>query len=146
MTTPSNRLWSRTLADVLIAAINGDDKMKSLARKLEETIQLRCLDTPDGTDVAARYGFVGGQAKLVEWVEEPAPAAFRSDTFDKKTLLARTTAPYSIWVKLDKGEMGVIDAILSPHYKFEGAKLKVLKNIRVFHRVNELSSKIDKVY
>ncbi|MFT5355038.1 MAG: putative sterol carrier protein [Polyangiales bacterium] len=146
MTTPSNRLWSRTLADVLIAKINGDDKMKKLARKLEQTIQLRCLDTPDGTDVAARYGFANGKATLVEWVEEPSPAAFRTDTFDKRSLLARTTAPYSIWVKLDKGEMGVIDAILSPHYKFEGQKLKVLKNIRVFHRVNELSSDIEKVY
>lgn len=146
VTDPSRRLWSRTLADVLIAAINGDAKMKKLARKLNDTVQLRCFDTPDGTDVAARYGFSNGQAKLVEWVEEPAPAPFRTDTFDKGQLLARTTAPYGIWVKLDKGEMGVIDAILSPQYKFEGQKLKVLRNLRVFQRISELSSEIDKVY
>ena len=146
MTEEIHRLWSRILADELIRLINEDAKMMKYAAKLEETIQLRCFDTPEGTDVAARYGFANGKATLVEWVEEPAPAAFRSDTFDKKNLLARTSAPYSIWVKLDKGEMGVIDAILSPQYKFEGKKLKVLKNLRVFTRVSELSSSIKKRY
>lgn len=146
MTEEPYRLWTRVLADELVRLINNDDKMLKFAGKLEDTIQLRCFDTPDGTDVAARYAFNGGKAELLEWLEEPAPAPFRDDTFDKKNLLARTSAPYSIWVKLDTGEMGVIDAILSPHYKFEGAKLKVIRNIRVFHRVNELSAGIKKRY
>ena len=146
MSERPHRLWSRVLADELIRLINSDEKMLKYARGMEETIQLRCFDTPEGTDVAARYAFSNGQASLVEWVEDPAPASWRNDELDKKRLLARTSAPYEIWKKLDKGEMNVIDAILSPHYKFEGKKLKVLKNIRVFTRVSELSSSIEKRY
>ncbi|MEM6955201.1 MAG: hypothetical protein AAF411_07485 [Myxococcota bacterium] len=146
MTQPLGRLWTRELGDELIRRINEDSKMAKLTAKLDETIQLRCFDTPDGTDVAARYKISRGVATLAEWVEEPAPSSFRNDKFDKRNLLARTTAPYHVWVKLDKGEMGVIDAILSPLYKFEGAKLKVLKNLRAFQRISELSQEVPKTY
>ncbi len=146
MTEETPRLWTRAIADILVDAINKDAKMMKYAARMSETIELRCLDTPEGTDVAARYEFRGGKAGLVSWDEQPSPASFRSDSFNKKELLARTCAPFSIWVKLDKGEMGVIDAILSPHYKFEGAKLRVIKNLRVFQRVSEISSSIPKRY
>ncbi len=144
--TEKHRLWSRILADELITRLNSDAKFKKLASKLDETIQLRCLDTPEGTDVAASYKVTHGNAELVEWDERPSPAPFRSDALDKKKFLARTTAPYGVWVKLDTGEFGVIDAILSPHYKFEGAKLKILRNIRSFQRISEISQTIDKRY
>lgn len=134
------------MADVLVARLNADAKFTKLAGKLNETIQLRCFDTPDGTDVAASYRVSAGKAELVKWVEEPAPAALRDEPLDKNAYLARTSAPYRIWVKLDTGEFGVIDAILSPHYKFEGAKLKVLKNIRTFQRISEISQTIEKRY
>lgn len=140
------RLWTEELGRELVRLINQDAKMQKLGAKLNERIQLRCLDTPDGTDVAASYQFKNGQAELVVWDEQPSPAPFRNDKFSKREFLARTTAPFRIWKALDKGEMGVIAAIISPDYKFEGAKMKVLANLRLFQRVSDLSSSINKRY
>ena len=76
---------------------------------------------------------------------EDAPSAIRNEPF-KKGLLARTTAPYDFWVKLDKGEVGVIDVIMSPDYRLEGPKLKVLRYIKAFNRMGDVAKDLPKRY
>ncbi|MBO6936698.1 MAG: hypothetical protein JJ863_17125 [Deltaproteobacteria bacterium] len=140
------RFWTKPLAIEMLSRLNSDAKFKKLAANVDAVIQLRCKDTPDGTDVCATYHIHDGQLDLKDWDEGPAPAAWREEPLDKKKLLARTTAPYPIWVKLDTGEFGVIDAIINPSYKFEGAKLKVLRHLRMFSRIADLSQELEKRY
>ncbi|MEM1417092.1 MAG: hypothetical protein AAGH15_19500 [Myxococcota bacterium] len=138
--------WTESFTDVYVAALNGDAEFRKVARKTHENFELRCWDTPRGTDVIVRYRIDGGHVTS-QWEEEPAPSsALRSRAYDKRTTLARTSAPYTVWKKLDTKEMGVIDAVLSPLYKFEGAKLKVLSNIRIFVRMGDIASDIEKAY
>ena len=139
-----HRFWTQPLVDVMLDKLNNDAKFQKLAKGVEATIQLRCTDTPDGTDVCATYRVGGSRLELIDWDERPAPAPMRTEPLDKKRILARTTAPYPIWVKLDTGEFGVIDAIVNPAYKFEGAKLKILRHLRMFARIADLSQEVPK--
>ena len=141
-----HRFWTEPIAHVMLEKLNSDAKFQKLAANVDAVIQLRCKDTPDGTDVCATYHIHDGRLDLKEWDEGPAPAAWREAPLDKKKILARTTAPYPIWVKLDTGEFGVIDAIINPNYKFEGAKLKVLRHLRMFSRIADLSQELEKRY
>ena len=145
MTEP-HRFWTVPLAEVMLERLNSDAKFKKLAAGVEATIQLRGTDTPDGTDIAATYHIHDGRLDLLEFDEQKAPSPMRTQPLDKSRYLARTTAPYPIWVKLDTGEFGVIDAIVNPNYKFEGAKLKVLRHLRMFARISELSQAMPKRY
>lgn len=145
--TEKLRLWTRELADVMVEKLNADAKLRKLAGSLNDSIQLRCTDSPDGEDICATYRLQDRRIELLEWDAAPAPyGKMRNDPLNKKRILARTTAPYDIWVRLDTGEFGVIDAIVSPHYKFEGAKLKIMRNIRFFMRMNEIVKEMPKAY
>ncbi len=141
-----HRFWTPPIVDQMLEKLNSDEKFRKLASGVEAVIQLRCKDTPDGTDICATYHIHDSRLDLEEWDEMPAPAAWRDAKLDKKKILARTTAPYDIWVKLDTGEFGVIDAIINPSYKFEGAKLKVLRHLRMFSRIADLSQELPKRY
>ncbi len=79
--------------------------------------------------------------------EEPAPSrAIRDAPFDKKKAFARTTAPYAIWTKLDRGEMNVVQTLTSPDYHLEGPKLKIMANIGVFNAMSAVASRLPKRY
>jgi len=144
--TQPHRLWTEPLVEIMLGRLNADAKFRKLAAGVEAKIQLRCTDTPDGTDIVASYHIHDSRLDCTSFDEQPAPAPMRNLPLDKSVYLARTTAPYSIWVKLDKGEMGVIDAIISPDYVFEGAKLKVLRHLRMFSRISEMSQEMEKRY
>lgn len=145
MTEP-HRFWTRPLVDQMLSLLNSDPKFKKLASGVEAVIQLRCTDTPEGTDIVGTYQVDDGHLQCLSFDEQRAPGPMRTEPLDRSRILARTTAPYAIWVKLDTGEFGVIDAIINPNYKFEGAKLKVLRHLRMFARVADLSRQMPKRY
>jgi len=83
----------------------------------------------------------------VKVVDEAAPSeAVRESPFDRNEALARATAPYEVWTRLDKGEMNVLGALASPDYKIEGATIKIMLNIGVFNALSDVASNIDKAY
>ena len=49
--TENLRLWTRELADVMVEKLNADAKLRKLAGSLNDSIQLRCTDSPDGEDI-----------------------------------------------------------------------------------------------
>jgi len=140
------RIWTREFAEIMVATLNADAKMRRLGGGLDDSIQLRCKGTPDGLDVSASYHLSDGKIELTRWDEAPAGGPLLAQPLDRSQYLARTTAPYDIWVKMDKGEFTVMDAILSPKYKFEGAKLKVLRHVRVFIRISDVAQAMEKRY
>jgi len=140
------RYWTTEFTEIYVAALESHAGFQKATRNFDETIQLRCYDTPDGTDQRIDYEIRRGTIRH-HTVEEPAPSrAIRDLPFDKKRFLARTSAPYSIWTRLDRGEIGVIDCILSPEYKFEGQKLKVLRHIKVFTLMGDIAASLEKRY
>lgn len=141
------RYWTTEFIETFVEAINDDDDFQQTARKFSDTIVFRCLDTPDGKDIEASYEFDEGEIVSVEIWEEDAPSDdLRGEPFDKKTAMARATAPYPVWVKLDKGEMNALQALTSPDYNVEGPKLKIMANMGVLNGMGDVASKVTKTY
>jgi len=107
---------------------------------------MRCTDTPDGKDMAASYRIDHGRVQADLRVEDAPSRAIRDEPFDKRAALARTTAPYSVWTRLDRGEMNVLQLITSPQYKLEGSMLKIVANIGMFNAMNAAAARIPKAY
>ena len=140
------RYWTPAFVDRLVEAINSSEKFQKTARSFSATVILRALDTPDHKDCAASYTFDKGRCVKHEFVEQDAPSRLRDEPFDKRVALARTTAPYSIWLRLDRGEMNVGQALVSPDYKIEGSKLKIMRHIGVFTALGEIAASLPKRY
>jgi putative sterol carrier protein len=139
--------WSPAFVERFVDALNRDDDFQSTAGSFSNTIELRCLDTPDGDDVSAMYTFEDGQVVDVDlWIDEAPSEEMRNEPFDGSTAMARATAPYDVWVRLDKGELGVTAAITSPDYNIDGPMLKIMSNIGIFRGLNRVASDVEKTY
>lgn len=138
--------WSAPQGRAYVDALNADPEFQKAARKFDGAVVFRCLDTPEGLDVEVTYRIRSGRV-TDERREAPAPSReIRDAPFDKKTMFARTTAPYSIWAKLDRGEMSVLQTLTSPDYHLEGPKLKIMANIGMFNAMSAVSSRSPKRY
>lgn len=138
--------WSSEFTDKLVAALRIDPAFLAASRKLDDTIVLRCLETPEGLDVEATYRIVRGTVELTRREEKSPSRAIRDVPFDGSRLFARTTAPFSVWTKLDRGEMNVLQAIASPEYAVEGPKMRIMMNIGLFNAMGAVAAKIPKRY
>ncbi len=139
--------WTSAFIEAFVEAINDDPGFEKMAGSFTDTIILRCFDTPDGQDVEVAYAFEDGQVVDVEvWMDEAPCREMRNDPFDKDEALARATATYAVWAKLDRGEMNVLEALTSPDYKVEGPKLRILANINIFNGMNTVAAAVDKTY
>lgn len=139
--------WSPEFVEHFVGALNSDDDFQSTAGSFSNTIELRCLGTPDGEDISALYTFEDGQVVDVDlWIDDAPSEEMREEPFDSSTAMARATAPYDVWVQLDKGEMGVTAALTSPDYNIDGPMLKVMSNIGVFRGLNRVASEVEKTY
>jgi len=141
------RYWTPAFVEAFVQAINSDDAFQSTASGFSDTIELRCFDTPDGEDVAAAYSFDNGKIVDVDlWIDDAPSDDMRNEPFDKSAMMARASAPYDTWVKMDKGEMGAMQALTSPDYNIDGSTIKIMSNMGVFRGLNEVAAKIEKTY
>jgi len=141
------RFWSPEFIEAFVEAMNEDPDFAKAAGGFSETIVFRCIDHPDGEDIEAAYQFDDGEVEGVElWSEDSPSSELRNHPFDRKEALARATAPYHVWVKLDKGEMTPLGALTSPDYVIEGPKLKIMANMSVLNGMSAVSRRIPKTY
>ncbi|PSQ98043.1 MAG: hypothetical protein BRD53_03005, partial [Bacteroidetes bacterium SW_7_64_58] len=117
------------------------------AGSFSETIELRCLDTPDAEDVSATYAFEEGRIVDVDlWIDEAPSEQMREEAVDTDAIMARATAPYDVWVQMDKGEMGAAEAIASPDYQIDGSMMQVMSNMSVFRGMMSVAAEVEKTY
>ncbi len=141
------RYWTPEFIERVVAALNTDVDFAKTARSFTDIIILRCFDTPDGQDVEVAYTFEAGRVMDVKvWMDDAPCMEMRNEPFDKNQAMARATAPYTIWTKLDQGQMSVMQALTSPDYTIEGPKLKILANIGVFNGMNAVAAGVEKTY
>lgn len=141
------RYWTPEFVQHFVEALNSDDEFQSKASSFSDTIVLRCLDTPDGEDVSAGYTFEDGQVVDVDlWIDDAPSEQMRDDPFDKSKAMARATAPYDVWVKMDRGEMSATAALTSPNYNIEGSMMRIMSNMGVFKGMNVVAAKVEKTY
>lgn len=139
--------WTPEFVEAFVEAMNDDADFQKTAGSFSNTIIFRCLDHPTGQDIEAAYTFEDGEVTDVQlWMEDAGSDDFRDDPFDKSAALARATAPYRIWVKLDKGEMTPLGALTSPDYVIEGPKLKIMSNMGVLNGMGDVASRVEKTY
>jgi len=140
------RYWTQAFLDRFVEAMNSDAGFQKAAKSFSNTVVMQCIDTPDDKDVSIAYHIERGRVRA-DLREEPAPSAdIRRAPFDKRSVFARTTAPYTLWTKLDRGEMGVLSAIRSPDYNVEGSKLKIVANVGLFNAMSAVASRLPKRY
>ncbi|HJL17443.1 MAG TPA: SCP2 sterol-binding domain-containing protein [Sandaracinaceae bacterium LLY-WYZ-13_1] len=138
--------WSAEYTQAFVAALNESAAFQKAAKKFDDRIVFRCLDTPQGEDVEVTYTIRNGQVTADRRAETAPSSAIRNAPFDKKVAFARSTAPFDVWVKLDKGEMNPVQAIASPDYQVEGPKLKIMRNIGMFNAMSSVGSETPKRY
>ncbi len=121
------RFFSRELTDESIDYCNADAAHLERAKLLTGKVILRALDAPESKDITVTYTFDKGRCTHYDFVEEDAPASSRDTPF--KPLidgLARISASYETFVKLDKGELDPAAALNSSDYKIEGNMLMLM--------------------
>lgn len=147
MSNDAPRYWTPEFVEAFVDSVNNDDEFQDKAGSFSETVELRCLGTPDEEDVSATYAFEDGQIVDVDlWIDDAPSDQMRDEPVDKNEVMVRATAPYDIWVKMDKGEMGSTDALASPDYQIEGAMMKIMSNIGVFRGLNKVAAHVEKTY
>ena len=141
------RYWSPPFIQAFVEALNTDEAFRRTAGSFSHTIVLRCLDAPGEEDIEASYAFEDGQVVDVDvWIDDAPSDALRQAPFDRRAALARASATYDVWVRLDRGEMNVVQALASPDYRIEGPKIKIMANIGVFNGMNRVAAEVDKTY
>jgi putative sterol carrier protein len=147
MSDDAPRYWTPEFVEAFVESVNSDEEFQSKAGSFSETVELRCLDTPDGEDVSATYTFDEGQIVDVDlWIDDAPSDQMRDEPVDKSEVMVRATAPYDVWVKMDKGEMGSTEALASPDYQIEGAMMKIMSNMGVFRGLNKVAAHVEKTY
>ena len=141
------RYWTPAFVERFVEALNNDEDFQETAGSFSETIELRCLNTPDGEDVSATYTFEDGQIVDVDlWIDEAPSEQMREEAVDPDAIMARATAPYDVWVQMDKGEMGAAEAIASPDYQIDGSMMQVMSNMGVFRGMMSVAAEVEKTY
>lgn len=141
------RYWSPEFVERFVEALNADEGFQETAASFSNAIELRCFDTPDGEDVSATYSFEDGTVVDVDlWIDDAPSDQMRNEPLEKSEVMARATAPYDVWVRMDMGQMGVTQALTSPDYNIEGSMMQIMANIGVFRGMNTVASDVDKIY
>ena len=141
------RYWTPEFVEAFVEFINSDEEFQDKASSFSETIELRCLDTPDAEDVSATYAFEEGRIVDVDlWIDEAPSEQMREEAVDTDAIMARATAPYDVWVQMDKGEMGAAEAIASPDYQIDGSMMQVMSNMGVFRGMMSVAAEVEKTY
>lgn len=141
------RFWSKESVQQTIDVMNKDKDHLELAKNLSGKVVIRVLDDPDGKDIYACFTFEKGQC--VDWTydAESAPSSLRDKPF-KPIIdgLARVTAKYDTFMKLDKGEMEVPDTVDSPDYKIEGNMIMLMPYMQAVDSWNRRARTVPKEY
>lgn len=141
------RFWTPDFVERFVEAINGDEEFQETASSFSETVELRCLDTPEDEDVSATYTFENGEIVDVDlWIDEAPSEQMRNEEVDTDEVMVRATAPYDVWVKMDRGDMGSTEAIASPDYEIKGSMMQIMSNMGVFRGMNEVAANVEKTY
>lgn len=140
------RYWTPGFVETFVGDLRTDKSFQRAARNFSDTIVLRCMDTPDGKDVVATYVIDRGSVDVDLQTRDAPWGEMRGEKYDKKRCMARTTAPYDLWCRLDKGEINVVQAITSPEYRLEGSKLRVMRHIGLFNAMNAVAARVQKTY
>lgn len=141
------RYFSREGVAESVEKVNNDPQHLKLAQLLTGKIVLRVLDDPDGHDIMVTYTFAKG--RITDWIyeNEPAPSSLRDRPFKPmKDGIARITANYDTFVKLDKEEMEPADTLDSPDYKIEGSMLMIMPLMQSVDSWNRTARRIEKEY
>lgn len=147
MSDDAPRYWTPAFVERFVEALNSDEEFQDTAGAFSETVELRCLDTPDGEDVSATYSFEEGQVVDVDlWIDDAPSEQMREEEVDTDAVMARATADYDVWVKMDKGEMGSAEALASPDYQIDGSMMQIMSNMGVFRGMMSVAADVEKTY
>jgi hypothetical protein len=140
------RYWTPAFIEAFVERLNEDPGFQHHARRFSSKIVLQCLDTPDGRDIRATYDIDAGYVS-VDVVDEDAPSAVvRNGRFDSRSALARATAPYDVWRRVDDGSLSILGAMASPEYRIEGSRMRIMLHLSIFDAQGQVASAMPKRY
>ena len=119
--------------------LNSNPEHLAAARNFTGTFCFRLYDCPDGTDRIAYWKFDKGKCLNISWEAGPAPwKEIRELPFDKATTIGRTSAPFDMFLALNKGEIGILELLRDPKYKIEGSKVEAMKQMKGLNSWNRV--------
>lgn len=144
------RYWSDAFIEAYVAALNADPSFQKAAKFARETLVFRCLDAPTGADgaledVRASYRVEKGTV-TVDVDRAASPADWRDADFNSRDALARATAPYATWVRVDTGDLTPLAALASPDYTVDGSKLKIAMNMGLITGMGDVAKLVPKTH
>lgn len=123
--------------------LNGTPEHLKASRSLTGTFCFRIYDCPDGTDRVVYWEFDEGKCINISWEVEAAPSkGIRDLPFDKSGLRARTSAPFDMFLALNKGQISVLKLLTNPKYRIEGSKTDAMKNMKALNSWNRVCMSI----
>ena len=141
------RFWSKESVQQTIDVMNDNPEHLKLSGNLSGKVVIRVLDDPDGKDIYASFTFEKGKCSGFTYEAEKAPSSLRKRVFKPFVDgLARVTASYQTFVKLDSGEMEAHDAVNSPDYKIEGNMVMLMPMMQAVDSWNRNARSVPKEY
>lgn len=142
------RFWSKESVAQTLEVMNNDQEHLALAGNLSGTVMIRVLDDPDGKDIYATFVFQKGRCAKWDYETDKAPSRRLRERPFKPMIdgLARITASYQTFTKLDKGEMEAADAVNSPDYKIEGNMMMLMPMMQAVDSWNRKARAVPKEY
>lgn len=141
------RFWSKESVQETIDYMNKNEEHLKLAGNLSGKVVIRVLDDPDGKDIYATFTFQKGRCTDWNYEAGSAPSRLRDRPFKPMVDgLARVTASYQTFMKLDKGEIEAHDAVNSPDYKIEGNMVMLMPMMQAVDSWNRNARAVPKEY
>ncbi|OGO01263.1 MAG: hypothetical protein A2Y59_03225 [Chloroflexi bacterium RBG_13_52_14] len=134
--------WLDAYREASNSSPDRDKKAGGLTAKFCNLIR----DCPGGVDKYETWRWENGKVVEAKVEEKPAPSDYRKIRFDKDELLFRITAPYELFVKQQRGEVGDLALAAYPSWKTEGPTLTLVKLLPFFGWWRGVGKKIPTEY
>jgi putative sterol carrier protein len=118
------KYFTQEWADAVKAKSVEDAKYTARGKKFTEKFQWIATSCPGGVDRLLEVETQSGKVVLAKMEEKPSPADF--GPADTKKYLARATADYDVWIKVNTGELKAVDAQMGKGLRLEGNIMKVM--------------------
>lgn len=138
--------YTREWVEEAVRRLRDSKEFLNTARKLNGTFVFRVLDGPGGCDRTTTWTFRNGEC--VDWSYDSLPApceAMRTAPYDNAWIM-RSTCPYEMMAKLNRGDISPVRALASPHYHVEGRKTMLLQMMRSLNLWNEIVASVEVEY
>jgi hypothetical protein len=140
------KFYTKAWLDEIARRLESDPRFAQDGKKLNGTFVFRIYDGPDGKDRRTQWTFKQGKALDYRYESHPSPwEELRKEPFSANFVM-RSSAPFTMAAKLNRGEISAARALTSPEYQVEGNKSMIMMMMKSINVWNEVATAIEVAY